>query len=593
MRSRHILTGICLAAIATCAVAETRLYFGDLHLHTRYSNDAFAFFGTTRTPDDAYRYARGEPIETNDGRTVRISQPLDFLAVTDHMRYPGALQSIAEPDSPYGDTEVGKLIRSTDRADHFRAFLEVLKPARTGAPPAEGLDDKPRSLHIWRLMVESADKHYEPGKFTTFAAYEWTSEVQRLPDRPYGNMHRNVIFADTRDLPYPLSSLDTTHPEELWKYLEAQRMRGVDVLAIPHNANISDGLMFAPTDSWGAPVDEHYAARRTWNEPLVEVTQQKGTSETHPGLSPTDEFASFELYRNLFGSNIEGQLGGSYIRDAYKRGIEYQSWGFFNPFMFGLVGATDTHAGLSTVSENRLLEDVEPASQRVSRAPSSMVTSAGGLTGVWAEANRRDTLFSALRRRETFATTGPRISVRFFGGWNYTEELFVDSDWVQAAYAGGVPMGGVLEDGSPGVVPKFAVYAAKDPNGANLDRVQIIKGWVVDGASHEQIFDVALSDGRAVGADGSVPSVGNSVDPVTATWGNDIGAATLFTLWEDPYFDPRLPAFYYVRVIEIPTPRWQTYDAVASGTPLPEGVAVSIQERAFTSPIWYQTRRPR
>ncbi len=592
MRQTVLLLTVAIASGAVAA--ETKLYFGDLHLHTRYSNDAFAFFGTTRTPDDAYRYAKGKAIKTNGGRRVRITAPLDFLAVTEHMRYPGALQGIAGADSPYRETAIGKMILSSNRADHFRAFGEVLRPARTGAAPTEGLDVPERSASIWRMLVASADEHYDPGRFTTFAAYEWTAEVQRLPDRPWGNMHRVVIFEDTRDLPFPFSSVDSIHPERLWDYLEVQRQRGVDAIAIPHNTNISDGQMFAPTDSYGKPITEHYAARRTWNEPLVEVTQQKGTSETHPGLSPNDEFAAFELRKALFGSSLEGRLVGSYVRDAYKRGLEYEAWEFFNPFQFGLIGASDYHWALSTPSENRVEEDPEPAVTRASRGLASMGASAAGLTAIWARDNRREDLFDALRRRETYATTGTRMSVRFFAGWRYAEGAMTDRHWVEQAYVGGVPMGSTLighRDQSE--VPTFLVHAARDPNGANLDRIQIIKGWVSDGQSQERIYNVALSDGRQVGDDGTVVTVGNSVDLETASYRNTIGAGTLQTVWTDPDFDPKQPSFYYVRVLEIPTPRWQVYDAVAAGKPIPEGVPSTIQERAFTSPIWYEATRPR
>ncbi len=589
-------TIIITATLMACtALAETQVYFGDLHLHTRYSNDAIAFMGTTRTPDDAYRFARGKPVKTNGGRTVQITRPLDFLAVTEHMRFLGALQSMTDPGSPYRESPAGKRINSSNPTERAMAFLIDIAPwGRPGVvAPTEGVDVPDRADRIWREIIATADRHNQPGQFTTFAGYEWTAEPRRLNGNgPLANMHRVVLFEDTKDLPYPFSAVDSIHPERLWEYLEAHRRRGLDVIAIPHNMNISDGLMYAPFDSYGQPLTEHYAARRSWNEPLAEVTQQKGTSETHPVLSPNDEFAAFELRRVLFGSNNEGRLVGSYVRDAYKRGLEFESWGFFNPFQFGMVGATDNHSALTTPNENRVDEDPEPAASRVARGVGAMGVSAGGLTGVWAPENSRDALFAAFRRRETFATTGPRMSVRFFGGWRYADNLLDDNQWIETAYAGGVPMGGEL-DGPTDGAPRFAVFAARDPDGANLDRIQIIKGWVEGGAAREQIFNVAVSDGRRIQRDGSVAEVGNTVNVDAGSYTNDIGSATLMALWEDPAFDPNSPAFYYVRVVEIPTPRWQVYDAVASGAAIPEGPPTTLRERALTSPIWYTPRRPR
>jgi hypothetical protein len=585
---------LLLALLCNGTNAETKAYFGDLHLHTTYSNDAIAFMGTTRTPDDAYRFAKGKAIKTNDGRRVKINQPLDFLAVTEHMRFLGALQSMTDPDSAYRDSPAGKLINSTDPRARAMAFLAEIAPwGRPGTvSPSEGVDVPERADRIWRDIVATADQHYQPGKFTTFAGYEWTAEPRRPMGGPLANMHRVVLFEDTKDLPYPFSAVDSVHPERLWEYLEAQRLRGIDAIAIPHNTNISDGLMYAPMDSYGKPLTEHYAARRSWNEPVTEVTQLKGTSETHPTLSPNDEFAGFELRRALFGSTEEGRLVGSYVRDAYKRGLEFEAWGFFNPFQFGMIGATDQHAGLSLASENRVGEDPEPATARAARSAGSMGISVGGLTGVWAEDNRRELLFNAMRRRETFATTGSRISVRFFAGEQYAVNLLTQRDWVEQAYNGGVPMGSELV--LSGSAPRFVVFASKDPNGANLDRIQLVKGWVENGRAKEKIYNVAVSDGRTVSSNGGVEPVGNTVELATATYTNDIGDATLGTVWEDPNFDPRSPAFYYLRVLEIPTPRWQVYDAVAARTTLPkDGPPSTIQERAFTSPIWYAPQRPR
>ena len=580
--------------------ASLNVYFGDLHLHTAYSNDAYAL-GTERTPDSSYRYAKGEPAATPDGGSVRIDTPLDFLAVTDHAEFLGAMQAIGAPGSEYADTELGRMLRVEDddtdgglfsgtRLEVFMAFARALGSGES--PPGFAIPERERT--IWRGMVETADAHYEPGVFTTFAAYEWTSSLPRSPDAPgRGNMHRNVIFEGTDDLPHPFSSVDSRHPEDLWTYLERQRMRGVDVLAIPHNPNVSDGLMFRDADSFGEPIDDDYAARRTWNEPLVEVTQQKGTSETHPLLSPNDEFAGFELFTELLVTNVKGEVPGSYVREAYRNGIAREARDGFNPFQFGLVGATDFHNALTSVGEDQT--QVDPAPPETRQHPGlwgglpRQAFSIAGLTGVWAEENTREAIFAAFRRRETYATTGPRLRVRFFGGWSYPTGLQDDPAWASQARAGGVPMGGTLEGPASGA-PAFAVEALKDAHGANLDRVQIVKGWVADGESHERIYDVALSGGRTPGDDGSVAPVGNTVDVAEATYANTIGAAELRTVWRDPDFDPAQHAFYYARVLEIPTPRWPTYDAVARGDEPRDDVPATLQERAFTSPIWYRPR---
>ena len=602
-KRRALLATVALALSAgSHAEEQARLnvYFGDLHLHTVLSNDAYAL-GARRTPDGSYRYAKGEPADAPDGRTVRIDTPLDFLAVTDHAEFLGAMRAVGTPGGEYADTEIGRLLGAQDGddedADGFfsgrrgQAFMAFIRAMRSGNPPP-GFAMPERERTVWRSIVEDADAHYEPGTFTTFAAYEWTSSLPRAPGaQGAGNMHRNVIFEGTDDLPDPFSAVDSRHPEDLWTYLERQRMRGVDVLAIPHNPNVSDGLMFRDTDSFGEPMDEDYAARRTWNEPLVEVTQQKGTSETHPLLSPNDEFAGFELFTELLITNIKGQVPGSYVRDAYRNGIEREAKDGFNPFQFGLVGATDFHYAITSVGEDQTR--VNPALPEARKDPSlwgglpRQAFSIAGLTGVWAEENTREALFAAFRRRETYATTGPRLRVRLFGGWSYTAELLDDHDWSAKARAGGVPMGGTL-NGPASAAPAFVVEALKDARGANLDRVQIVKGWMADGQSHERVYDVALSGERTVGEDGGVAPVGNTVDVSSATYANTIGTAELRTVWRDPDFDPGQHAFYYARVLEIPTPRWTTYDAAARGDEPQDDVPATLQERAFTSPIWYR-----
>ncbi len=544
---------------AQSADVSEHVYFGDLHLHTRYSNDA-STFGTTRTPDDAYRYAKGEAIPHLGGIEIQLNTPLDFLAVTDHAENIGRNQAGPNPDSNLG-------------------------------------------REVWAEIVEAAVRHYAPGEFTTFAAYEWTVGTRE------GNLHRNVIFEGTDNLPFPFSGRDSRNPEDLWDYLDTQRANGIEAMAIPHNMNVSNGKMFALVDFAGAPMTADYAVQRLRNEPVVEITQAKGTSETHPVMSPNDEFADFELFPELLTANrpiggtaatagvvrVDGRVPGSYAREAIINGVRMWAEQGFNPFQFGFVGGTDFHSGTSAVEENNMTSmsgdavdatlDTRLVTNTWSRLP-FVARSAAGLTAAWANANTRDQIYAALRRRETYATTGTRITVRFFAGWNYDEALLDDDDWVAQGYAGGVPMGGVLRGGQGGA-PTFVIRAAKDPVAANLDRVQVIKGWSAGGDTFERIYDVALSDGRRVGPTGKAPPVGNSVDVMRATYTDDIGAASLQAVWRDPEFDPDVHAVYYVRVIEIPTPRWSTYDTAAAGLPPRGDVAPTLQERAYTSPIWY------
>ncbi|HEX7035336.1 MAG TPA: DUF3604 domain-containing protein [Pseudomonadales bacterium] len=568
--------------------AERQVFFGDLHLHTTYSNDAFGL-NNDRTPDVAYRYAKGEPVPTVGGGQIQLRTPLDFLAVTDHAEFLGIFHSIGQPGHPLHDSELGRLAASTDTEVRAAAFGMFIRALRTGEVP-EGFVDPANTLTIWRRIVETADRHYQPGEFTTFAGYEWTATVQR------GNMHRNVIFDTTRNLPVPFTATDSTHPEELWTWLERQRESGLDVIAIPHNSNVSDGRMFALTDSFGEPLDASYAARRVWNEPLVEITQQKGTSETHPALSPNDEFADFELFTELLVTNITGKVSGSYVREAWLNGVRLQEESGFNPFRIGVVGGTDNHSGTSALEEDNFTGSQGPKRDGTPELRREMelwgglprqAFSASGLTAVWAEENTRESIFAALRRRESYATTGPQITVRMFAGWDLPADVVDSPDRAEIGYRSGVPMGGVLEGPAKGRAPTLIVWASKDPVGANLDRIQIVKGWSRGGEAFEKIYDVALSDPKRRRADGTIEPVGSTVDVATASYSNDVGAAELAAAWTDPEFDPEAPAFYYVRVIEIPTPRWTTYDAAALGIAPHEAVPATLQERAFTSPVWY------
>lgn len=561
-------------------------YFGDLHLHTRYSNDAF-FLVTDAGLDEAYRYAKGEPVLRGSSQTIQLKTPLDFLAVTEHAKFLGALESFTDPNHPLFDhPELGRLLRSAEsdvRMQGWYAFLKAIKDGES----LDGYDEDALKSEVWAAIVDAADRHNEPGTFTTFAAYEWSGSVEGI------GLHRNVIFKDTEHLESPFTSNDSNLPEDLWSYLESAYKNGVVALAIPHNPNTSDGRMFTDLDTRGMPIDKAYANRRGHHEPLVEITQNKGTSETHPKLAPYDSFADFEIYPN-------GKVEGSYAREGLLLGVDVESRDGFNPLMFGFVGSTDSHAAYSFVEEDNAsgFAGANYDSKVESRWGRQLwnglpyyALSAGGLTGVWADANTREDIFAAFKRRETYATSGTRLRVRAFAGWDYTSELLQQPDWVEQAYARGVPMGSVLS--RPSVeqqAPRLLAWAEKEPGGANLDRIQVIKGWSEKGEQRVRIYDVAVSDGRVVAEDGQVEAVGSTVNVENASYTNDIGAAELKAVWIDPDFDHEAAAFYYVRVLEIPTPRWSTYDAHALQVEIPEGMPASIQERAFASPIWYEPR---
>ncbi len=591
-----LLSGIQLAGCAKedgpgNAIPNKNVYFGDLHLHTRYSNDAF-YLTTEEGLDAAYTYAKGEPVVRSTGETVQMKNPLDFMAVTEHAEFLGAIQSFTDPDHPlYDHPALGQLLQSPESNERMKAWF-AFEAARREAGTLEGFDEVALKKAVWTAIVDAADRHNDPGTFTTFAAYEWTAYIDG------GNMHRNVIFKDTKDLPVPFTAEDSIYPEDLWSFLDALQAEGAEAIAIPHNPNMSDGRMFTTLDSRGQPIDHAYAKRRQGHEPVVEITQNKGTSETHPELSPYDSFSDFEIFGNLLqGYNRVGKLEGSYAREGLLTGVHSHAAHGSNPLKFGFIGSTDSHSALSIVEEDNLpgfggaTYDATPESRWDRELWNGMpywAMSTAGVTGVWAEENTREHIFEALRRRETFATTGPRIRVCVYAGHGYDEALMNQSDWAEKAAATGVPMGAVLPRTSKTEPPQFLVWAAKDPRGANLDRIQIIKGWSDGDHAQILIYDVALSDGRSVAADGTVPPVGNTVNVERATYSNDIGAGELKALWIDPKFDPDVPAFYYVRVIEIPTPRWSTFDAAALGKTIPTDMPATIQERAFSSPIWYE-----
>jgi len=564
-------------------------YFGDLHLHTMLSFDAFTL-GTRTTPDDAYRYAKGEPIEYL-GNKIQRKTPLDFLGVTDHAEYMGVIRTLADPNSPLSKSSWAAGITSTDPQTRSKTFLELAKTISGNKPIPEFVDGQVLRSN-WQIIIDAAERAYQPGKFTTFIAYEWTS----FPDNQ--NLHRNVIFRGSKVPPQPFSVFDSQKPEDLWTYLETARKDGIEVLAIPHNANVSNGLMYSLVDSDGQPIDRAYAERRMTNEPVNEIAQIKGQSETHPTLSPTDELANFELYEYLLATDRLGKLEGSYVRNGYRRGLEIEEKVGANPYKFGVIGSTDSHAGASVTEEANFpgahgALDATPQARLRPEPTAAGVPigkiSSGGLAGVWAEENTREAIFDALRRKEVFATSGPRIKVRFFGGWNYPKTLNKNKAWIKQGYDGGVPMGRDLPV-KPGTAraPQFLLWALKDPESASLQRLQIIKGWIENGASQEQIFDVACSDKLTPDPHTHrCPDNSATVNLDDCSISKEKGAVELSTVWTDPTFNAGQRAFYYARVIENPVCRWSTWDALRNKLDLPKHVPATIQERAWSSPIWY------
>ena len=565
-------------------------YFGDTHVHTAWSFDAF-IYGTRTTPEEAYRYALGQAIQSPGGYAIQLSKPLDFSMVTDHAEFMGVVPMAQDPKSSIGKLPVAQSLLVRSKEDMLRVY-RLMRKAKADPQGMPDLNDPALAVSVWSQVVAAADRYYQPGKFTTFAAYEWTSAPSNA------NLHRNIVFKDTQQIPdRPFTSQDSDRPEDLWLWMDRQRQLGHEVLAISHNANLSDGLMFpVETDMKGRPIDAAYAEQRMRNEPLSEVTQTKGTSETHPTLSPNDEFAGFEIVGQLLGGATRTpKLNGSYIREAYRNGIAMQEKSGFNPYKFGLVSGSDTHVSAGAYAENAYVGHHgtvdDTAAKRMSGEKQEgfdmREMSTGGLGGVWAEENTREAIFDAFKRKETFGTTGPRIQVRFFGGWHYPSQLLRQDNWLAAAYALGVPMGADLPP-ARARAPQFVVWALKDPDSGNLDRIQIVKGWTANGKTFEKVFDITWSgQRRPVARSGKLPAVGNTVDTHAASFTNTIGATHLEALWTDPQFDARQHAFYYARVLEIPTPRWTTYDAKTLNIAPPKEYPASIQERAYTSPIWY------
>jgi hypothetical protein len=574
---------------------ERNVYYGEQHVHTSWSFDAFAFGDSMTGPDAFYRYALGEPTLHPGGYEVTITKPLDWGAVTEHSEYMGMVQEANDPESPLRKNSplLARALGLGTRKDALLAF-KVLSATIAKGHAIEELTDPAVVSPVWKRIVDIADKYYQPGKFTTFAAYEWTS----TPDAR--NLHRNIFFLDSKKLPrVPFTAIDSQDPRELWKWMDAQRAAGHELLAVSHNANLSSGMMF-PTevDERGRPIDRAWAEERLRNEPLTELKQVKGQSETTPGLSPNDEFASYEVFVwQLLGAKGAPREYGSYVRQAYKDGVALEQARGFNPYRFGVVSGSDSHVSVVPYRQKNFFGvhgtvDDTPE-KRVGGATvlglNSLWVSPAGLSAVWAEENTREAIFAALKRKETYSTSGVHIPVRFFGGWSYGAGLLGQRDWIQAAYAQGVPMGAELS-APAGRAPSFVVWAMKDPDSANLDRVQIIKGWSRNGQSFEKVYDVAWAGARKPDpVTGKVPPIGSTVNLAEGTYSNSIGAVELKIVWTDPDFDPSLDAFYYVRVLEIPTPRWSTLQAVKLGRVPPSGAGFGpiLQERAWSSPIWY------
>ena len=582
----------------------TRVFWGDTHLHTSVSLDAGAA-GTSVGPDVAYRFARGEEVTTSGGQRAKLARPLDFLVVSDHAEAFGAMGLVVKGDpalmaDPTLATWHEKIAKGGEEA--LATAWEIINSVSNDTLPRPLFDPK-IIRSVWEPYIRTAELFNEPGKFTAFIGYEWTS-------MPGGdNIHRCVVFRDGADKAIqtlPFSASDSPNPEDLWKVLGAyEEKTGGRVLAIPHNGNISGGRMFALVDFLGDPLTRAYAEERARWEPLIEVTQQKGDSETHRFLSPNDEFADYERWdkMNLGGSKLhqDAWFQSEYARAALKNGLAVEAELGANPFKFGMIGSTDSHVGISAVEEENFYGKAtpyEPSAHRweheFSKFEGQKVMAwelgASGYAAVWATENTREALWDAMKRKEVYATTGPRMTVRFFGGWGFEAKDALSRNPGVAGYTKGVPMGGDLRRAPAGKAPTFLVAALKDPIGANLDRIQIVKGWLdAKGQVQEKVYDVVWGDAakRKPGADGKLTPVGNTVDVANAVWTNTIGDPELIAVWKDPSFDSGQRAFYYARVLEIPTPRWTAYDAKYFATKMAPEVPMHAQERAYTSPIWY------
>jgi hypothetical protein len=617
-RSEVFFCGL-LALVAAPAIAQEQIpyspyverdfplnvYFGDTHLHTNVSLDAYADGNIKLSPDDAYNFAKGAVTKGHDGLPVRISRPLDFLMVADHAEYLGYIPAIANsaPGEGLRATEAGaRWGEMWDAGKNLEVFGELVIDISSNKPRLNA-PDFDRS--VWNdEIIAAAERHNDPGKFTAFIGYEYGS----VPDGD--NLHRVVVFRDGAEKTsqiVPFSAYKSNNPEDLWAYLaDYEAKTGGQVLAIPHNANLSNGKLFALQDFVGNPLTREYAEERARWEPLYEVTQMKGDSEAHPVLSPTDEFANFERWDKanliMLKPSTDETKPGEYARSALKNGLALEAELGVNPFKFGMIGSTDAHTSYANAEEDNYLGKYAAATPSPDRwkkimgegIPNRVVdmlewqTSMSGLAAVWATENTREAIWDAMKRKEVYATTGPRMRVRVFGGFDLDPADATSNKLPDIGYAIGVPMGGDLPVAGDGDTPTFLVAALRDPDGANLDRIQMVKGWLDDkGKVHEQVYDIAVSDDRVIEDGKAVTPVGSTVDLETASYTNTIGDAILFAGWTDPDFDPAQRAFYYVRVLEIPTPRWTLFDVVRLGAEMPPEVPMVLQERAYTSPIWY------
>ncbi len=615
-----ILVGLPAAAAPEPA---TRLLFGDTHLHTAYSFDAYLNRNQTGDPDMAYRWAKGMPVVHPFHRArVQIGSPLDFLVVSDHAELIGVIRAINLGSEELEDlgwwgnlkrwfavTLLNRAIEEGEGSEIFNSLLPVV-PTRPGDDPVrDPVNQLPHNVFgdttamettAWHEIVEAAERHNQPGRFTSFIGWEWSSI-------PVGaNLHRIVFTPDGAAQAkqfLPFGSDQSQYPQDLWQWLEETQARtGARFIAMPHNSNISKGYMYADSTLRGDPITADYARRRMRWEPVSEITQIKGDSETHPVVSPDDAFADFETYPFYIQQEQQAYAPGSgdYARSALRLGLALEQNTGVNPYQFGMIGSSDAHTGLASAEEDnfwgKMARDSTPGTKRSKAtiggsAPTGWNMSASGLAAVWAGDNTREEIFAAFQRREVYATTGTRLQVRVFGGWDFDRDMLDSPDFAAIGYARGVPMGGLLPAPAPSaspLAPRFMIRVARDPQNANLDRVQVIKGWVDDqGVQHERVYDAVWAGNRQPTTDGELPPVGNTVDLETASYDNSVGAETLATLWTDPDFDPRQRAFYYVRVLQIPTPRHSLYDAVALQADIPEEGPATIQERAYTSPIWY------
>lgn len=583
-----------------------RVYWGDLHLHTLYSFDSHSFGNRSLSPDDAYRFAQGLEVDAHNGQKAKLAKPLDFLMVSDHSEFLGVFAGLEKGDPGLLESPLGKrwlpLQAKGDLRSIMADFTGMVDGSRKQNRPPEAFQKT-----IWAEMVEAADRNYQPGKFTTFAGYEWTSMVKG------GNLHRVVVYKDGRDKTLqtlPFSSLDSVNPIDLWNYLAAyEKKTGGEVMAIAHNGNLANGNMFGFTQYDGTAMTGDYVKMRARWEPLYEITQVKGDGEAHPLLSTDDEFADFETWDATNIGNIPKPtdpaklreiVRGEYAREALKQGLEIQNRMGVNPYKFGLIGSTDLHTALSTADDNNFwgkFPDSEPSAKRMTTQMGGNLwqnwrLASSGYVGAWARANTREEIFAAFKRREVYATTGPRMAVRMFAGWDYRADDLKANGWAKAAYAKGVPMGGTLRTVRPGKKPRILVSVLKDPDGANLDRVQIVKGWRGrDGKLYEKIYNVAFAGNRKLDPKtGKLPPIGSTVNLKDASYTNSIGAPMLATVWTDPDFDAAVSAFYYVRALEIPTPRWTLYDAVRFNLVPPKEIPLTTQERIYSSPIWYDPK---